>query len=142
MSRESSIDFTFEGPLDIKGVIRGLREAGVEFDREGISYFVNAGDDLYDWIRADSADLDAVLCLIENSWISGSVSGVAVGIRNSESGGDLLFFPGHSRVTFSASVNKRLISESSKFADLGWYCKFFIPILEPFGLVAVNSSDF
>ncbi|MEU6849120.1 hypothetical protein ABZ901_04180 [Actinacidiphila alni] len=142
VSRESTIDFTFESPVDIRGAVRALRDAGVEFDREGVSYFVNSEDDLYDWIRVDSAELGATLSLIESSWASGTVSGVTVGIQGSERGGELLFFPERSAVTFSASVNKEFITESSGFADLGWYCKVFIPIFESFGLAAVSSSDF
>jgi hypothetical protein len=138
MSRNASIEFKFQSVEDVKAVLDVLMADVFEFKD---SYFVNDEDDMFDWIRSEGGS-ERALSAIAEAWRAGVTSGVLVTLAESERGGELIFFPDRSVVSFSASLQRKIITGSEKFTDFGWYCGKMVPPLERVGLAEINCSDF
>ena len=140
MSGTAVIEFAFEEMRGAKCALRALAAAEFGLKSDGfVSYFVN-DDGMFDWISV-KVGVDRVSEEMDAAWNRGVVSGIVIKMPHSERGGELLFFPDRSVISFSATVDRKQISGSGIFTDLGWYCGFMVPALEPLGLIEVNSSD-
>jgi len=141
MSRTADIDFTFSGPVDVTGFLNLLAGGGVSFSRAGhVSYLLDE-DGMFDWSQAADAALDGIILEMGDvRRIQGTV-GISMIFSESIQGGDLLFQPGRSVVSFLISINRKNLSGSSKFCDLGWYLDRLVPLLEPLGLIEIEARD-
>ncbi|MCX4920201.1 hypothetical protein [Streptomyces sp. NBC_00687] len=141
MTRTVDIDFTFKSAVEPSSVVGRLVSSGMTADVGGkISYLLDL-DGMFDWGNADSSELDQVISLMgDRRWGDGHV-GITLLFAGSTRGGDLLFQPGRTVVSFSITVNPKYLQNSSKFCDLGWYLAALIPLFEPLGLTEVEARD-
>lgn len=143
MSRNASIEFVFEDLVEGEVVLANLVRSGMGLVHLGVvSYFTNDENKDFDWVNRNEGEVDQVIDKIGAAWRDGYISGIIARMPNSDRGGELLFFPERSVVSFSASINRKLLPTSERFTDLGWYCERLIPAMEPLGLSEVNCSDF
>ncbi|MFF7081796.1 hypothetical protein [Streptomyces lavendulae] len=62
-NRQADIDFTFQRPTTVRGLLEALTPAGwaAEENLGRISYMINDADDMYEWYDSTPDRLDAVL---------------------------------------------------------------------------------
>jgi len=137
MSRTVDIDLTFRAPTRPEVLLSRLASGGWSPVREGkINYMV--GD--FDWQYADDGDNDQVIAALNRTLAAGNVAGVSLWTEEGH-GANLLIFPGFEKVSFSLDLNRRLLHGSRIFADLGWYLRRIVPLLEGAGLSGVTARD-
>ncbi|MFI5758368.1 hypothetical protein [Streptomyces sp. NPDC051569] len=118
-----------------------LAVVGVSFSRAGhVSYLLD-DDGMFDWIQDADDDLSRIILEMGDTRWSRGIVGISLMFSGSAQGGDLLFQPGRSVISFLISINRKNLSKSSKFCDLGWYLDRLVPALEPLGLVEIEARD-
>jgi hypothetical protein len=141
VSRSSDIDFNFVDTLSIPGSVRLLERHGARFSRDGLLSYVLDKDETFDWQQVESGALDDLLVRAAAEGVSTSF-GVTVFLDDRNTGGDLLYHPGHQTVSFMATINRKLLPGSARFCDMGWYLAKLIPPLEEIGLHDYVASDY
>lgn len=140
MSSSADFDFSFARPVEVVSVLQAL-SAHYSMVKNGcIAYLVDL-DGLFDWTATRAEFQDEVLIELGKSSWQDRMVGVTIYIKDTERGGDLLFHPGRSVISFAASVNRKNLSKVSKFCDLGWYLKGLVDVFEPMGLREIEARD-
>ncbi|MCX4550982.1 hypothetical protein OG204_12285 [Streptomyces sp. NBC_01387] len=135
------IDFTFNIPISVTEVLRAALRSGGELSRNGeISYLIDE-DGTFNWHQETGSSIERVITEIgKDHWTQHTV-GISLIIPGSDRGGDLIFHPGRSTISFIVAINRKTLPGSSKFCDIGWYLSSLVPILEPFGLSEIETVD-
>jgi hypothetical protein len=142
LSRSVDLDFEFAAPIEMSGLLNDLVAAGCSLSYRGQVSYVFDENKMFDWVRVDDSRIGDLLDQADALPSNRTAVGFAILLDvQSEIGGDLLFHPERSEMSFIASINRRILSGSSKFTDLGWYLGRLIPILEPLGLVGIQARD-
>lgn len=142
LSRSVDIDFQFATPMVVSGLLNELVTAGCSLSYRGQVSYVFDENQMFDWLRVEDSRVGDLL--VQADALPPNLVTVGFTILldvPSEVGGDLLFQPGRSEVSFVASINRRKLTRSSKFTDLGWYLNRLIPVLEPLGLAGIQARD-
>ncbi|MGY4743841.1 hypothetical protein [Streptomyces sp. ATMOS53] len=141
MSRSIDIDFSFERPLDISVALRVLLEAGLSPSFEGeVAYLIDR-DGMFDWQREGVDGLAEVLRELGDPKWGDRVVGITLIFPEDSSGGDLLFHPGRTSTSFVIGVNPKMLPNSSRFCDIGWYLTRLVPLFESLGLSELEARD-
>ncbi|MFB7336046.1 hypothetical protein ACFC00_31165 [Streptomyces adustus] len=141
MSRTVDIDFTFGEPISVAEALRALLSAGLRTPPgDQVLYLVDEGG-MFDWQKAAISELDEVVSRVADKRWEDRVVGLTLLLSDEPHGGDFLFHPGRTSVSFVAAVHPRLLPQSSRFCDLGWYLERLIPVLEPLGLSGIETRD-
>ena len=141
MSRTVDIDFAFRGPISVSEALRALLDAGLRVPSDAeVSYLVDE-DGMFEWQKAAVSEMEDVITRLEDKRWEDRVVGMTLLLPDGPHGGDLLFHPGRTSVSFVVAVHPRFLPGSSRFCDLGWYLERLIPVLEPLGLSEVEARD-
>jgi hypothetical protein len=105
-----------------------------------VSYLFNE-DGMFDWSEATDDSLGEIISEMGEARWSQSMVGMSLLLPNSIRGGDLLFHPGRFVVSFVIAINRKNLSESSQFCDIGWYLERLVPVFEGEGLREIESRD-
>lgn len=122
-------------------VIRRLLEAGASIHYEGLLSYVLDQDGMFDWKRVEVEKLDDVLDCASKSAPESTTFGISVILDRENTGGDLLFHPGHRKLSFLVTINRRNLRHGSKFCDFGWYLERLTPTFESMGLTEIELCD-
>ncbi|WP_162948060.1 hypothetical protein [Streptomyces europaeiscabiei] len=141
MARTVDIDFTFEAAVDVSTTLRALLEAGMRPSMEGEIAYVIDEDGMFDWQRLEDNRLNEVISKMGESRWRDHVVGITLLFPEVDSGGDFLFHPGRTSISCVIGVNPKLLSDSSRFCDIGWYMTRLIPLFESMGLSEVEARD-
>ncbi|MFI8854660.1 hypothetical protein ACIGW3_31260 [Streptomyces sp. NPDC053499] len=141
MSRSADIDFTFAEEVGVYAGVHQLLQHGACFDFEGAVSYVLDEDGMFDWRRTDVERLGRVVELAAEADRSATTFGITGILDRHGTGGDFLFQPGRKTISFAAEVNRRVLSGST-FCDFGWYLRRLVPVFEPFGLCAIEASEY
>ncbi|MEH0446082.1 MULTISPECIES: hypothetical protein [unclassified Streptomyces] len=141
MSRTVDIDFTFGEAISVSEVLHALLGAGLRMPSDTeVPYLVDE-DGMFEWQKAAASDVDDVISrLADKRWEDRAV-GMTLLLPDGPHGGDLLFHPGRTSVSFVVAVHPRYLPDSSRFCDLGWYLARLVPALEPLGLAEIEARD-
>jgi hypothetical protein len=141
VSRTVDIDFTFAEPISVSEVLHALLSAGLRAPSDAEVPYLIDEDGMFEWQKATASDLyDVISGLADKRW-EDRVVGMTLLLPDGPHGGDLLFHPGRTSVSFVVAVHPRLLPGSSRFCDLGWYLARLIPVLEPLGLSEIEARD-
>ena len=141
MPRTVDIDFAFREPISVSEALRALLDAGLRTSLDAEVWYLVDEDGMFDWQRAAASDLDDVISGLADKRWEDRVVGMTLFLPEGPHGGDLLFHPGRTSVSFVVAVHPRFLPGSSSFCDLGWYLARLIPVLEPLGLSEVETRD-
>ncbi|MFI6150282.1 hypothetical protein [Streptomyces sp. NPDC051109] len=141
MGALTGIDFTFDTPIDTSAALRKMQDDGISFIREGGASSLFDENGMFDWKDVSASSLPAIIAEMGDVRWANATVGISLLLRDSQRGGDLLFHPGRSAVSFMATINRKPLSDSSRFCDVGWYLNNLVPILEGFGLREVEVRD-
>lgn len=61
--------------------------------------------------------------------------------KSQQTGGQLLFFPRRTAGSFIPTINRRRLSGSSDFTDVGWYLHARVPSLLTIGLEGYEARN-
>ncbi|MDX5563230.1 hypothetical protein PYK79_07845 [Streptomyces sp. ID05-04B] len=141
MSRTVDIDFTFGEAISVSEVLYALLGTGLRMPSDTeVPYLVDE-DGMFEWQKAAASDVDDVISrLADKRWEDRAV-GMTLLLPDGPHGGDLLFHPGQTSVSFVVAVHPRHLPDSSRFCDLGWYLARLVPALEPLGLAEIEARD-
>lgn len=141
MARSVDIDFTFKRSVDVSAVIRLLLASRTLEPRAGELPYLIDEDGMFDWRMEDPSRIDEVASKVgEPRWRDRTV-GITLSFPNSSTGGDFLFHPGREVLSCVIGINPRLMVNSAVFCDIGWYLAKLVPVLEPLGLVELETRD-
>ncbi|MGW0757934.1 hypothetical protein ACWD1Y_15810 [Streptomyces sp. NPDC002814] len=141
MTRSVDIDFTFGEPVDVLLTLRALLEAGMVPSVEGeVTYLIDA-DGMFDWQKAEVPQLKEIISALGESRWADRVVGMTLLLPEAIRGGEVLFHPGRTSVSYVISVNPKCLPASSRFCDVGWYLANLVPIFEPLGLSEIETRD-
>ncbi|WP_436787583.1 hypothetical protein [Yinghuangia sp. YIM S10712] len=141
MSRSASIDFGFAAPVDVAAVIHGLAVHGMSFEADGVVSYLIDHDRMFDWQRVDASVYSEVVRQLTAERIGTALLGITVYLDDMPRGGDLLFFPDRSALSFNIEVNRKPMEGGSRFCDFGWYLQRLVPVMEPLGLISLKADD-
>ena len=141
MSRRAELDFTFARPVEPQEALSRLIDAGIQLARGGEISYVLDEDGMFDWVKLDSDQLNVLMNSGQDADPERVTFGISVFLDEDETGGDLLIHPGRKSLSFLAEINRRNISATSKFCDLGWYLHRLVPVFEPMGLHEIEAHD-
>jgi hypothetical protein len=142
MTRSADIDFEFSRVVSISETLNSLFDRGASpHGGSGISYVLDENGS-FDWIQAESSDIDRIISTAESSDPSSSTFIISIFFNGTQVGGEILFHKERRAISFMATVNRRHISDSSVFCDFGWYLERLVPALEPLGLSEVTARDY
>ncbi len=108
---------------------------------EGEIAYVIDEDGMFDWQRLEDNRLNEVISKMGESRWRDHVVGITLLFPEVDSGGDFLFHPGRTSISCVIGVNPKLLSDSSRFCDIGWYMTRLIPLFESMGLSEVEARD-
>ncbi|WP_405817470.1 hypothetical protein OG241_23200 [Streptomyces sp. NBC_01390] len=135
------VGFSFGEPISVADVLRGLLAGGLRTPPDDeVSYLIDE-DGMFEWRSAAASDVDDVISRLADKRWEDRVVGMTLLLPGGPHGGDLLFHPGRTSVSFVIAVHPRLLPGSSCFCDLGWYLARLVPLLEPLGLSEVEALD-
>ena len=141
MSRTVDIDFTFAESISVSELLHALVSAGLHLSSDAeVSYLIDE-DGMFEWQKAAASDVDDVISRLADKRWEDRVVGMTLLLPEGPHGGDLLFHPGRTSVSFVVAVHPRILPGSSRFCDLGWYLARLIPVLEPMGLSEIEARD-
>ncbi|MEH0590051.1 hypothetical protein QA942_40995 [Streptomyces sp. B21-106] len=141
VSRTVDIDFTFGEAISVSEVLHALLGAGLRMPSDTeVPYLVDEGRHVRvaegGRFRRGRRHLPAG----DKRWEDRAV-GMTLLLPDGPHGGDLLFHPGRTSVSFVVAVHPRYLPDSSRFCDLGWYLARLVPALEPLGLAEIEARD-
>lgn len=142
MSRSSDIDFSFEDPLNVSDVLHSLVSHGASLSRNGEISYVLDRDEMFDWQSVPAAELENVIAAEAKEDSSSTSFGISLFLDDQLTGGDLLFHPGRTALSFMVAINRRILPGSQRFCDFGWYLSRLIPVFENMGLKEFTASDY
>ncbi|MEU0406190.1 hypothetical protein ABZ318_39575 [Streptomyces sp. NPDC006197] len=142
-NRQADIDFTFQRPTTVRGLLEVLTPAGWSAEeRPGyISYMINDADDMHEWYDSTPDCLDAVLAELDSA--ANLPCTVALNIYHTQggTGGMLMFFAQRRKVSFLPTINRRSIPDAPQFTDLAWYLAALAPSLLWAGLEGYEAHE-
>jgi len=128
--------------MAVSGLLNELIAVGCSLSYRGQVSYVFDENQMFDWVRTEDVRIGDLLAQADRRPPDLVTVGFTILVDVlSEVGGDLLFWPGRSEMSFIASINRRKLAYPSKFTDLGWYLNRLIPVLEPLGLVEIPARD-
>jgi hypothetical protein len=141
LSRSADLDFTFAHPVEPRKILSRFIDAGIHLARRGEISYVLDEDGMFDWLKMGSDQLNLLMSSAQDADPERVTFGISVFLDEEETGGDLLIHPGRKSLSFLAEINRRNISNTSKFCDLGWYIHRLVPVFEPMGLLEIEAHD-
>ncbi|MEU1518524.1 hypothetical protein ABZ490_41355 [Streptomyces sp. NPDC005811] len=141
MSRTVDIDFTFGEAISVLDALDALLGSGLRMPSDTEVLYLLDEDGMFEWQKAPASDVDDVISRLADKQWEDRVVGMTLLLPDGPHGGDLLFHPGRTSVSFVVAVHPRLLSGSSRFCDLGWYLERLVPALEPLGLAEIEARD-
>ncbi|MFI8888238.1 hypothetical protein [Streptomyces sp. NPDC053813] len=141
MTRSVDIDFEFNESINVSKVLGRLIEAGLDPLYQGEVAYLIDDDGLFEWRRGEGTVLSDVVRKIDESRWRDRTVGMTLVFPDADSGGDFLFHPGRTSVSFVVAINPRPLFPSSHFCDIGWYMAKLVPLLEPLGLMGIEARD-
>ncbi|MGW2672753.1 hypothetical protein ACWC5F_32560 [Streptomyces sp. NPDC001272] len=141
--RQADIDFTFQRPTTVRGLLEVLTPAGwaAEENLGRISYMINEADDMYEWYDSAPDRLDAVLTELDAT--VNLPYTVALNIYHSQggTGGMLMLSAQRKEVSFLPTIARRCIPDAPRFTDLAWYLHALVPSLLWAGLEGYEARE-
>ncbi|MFI8966939.1 hypothetical protein ACIGO8_33065 [Streptomyces sp. NPDC053493] len=142
-NRQADIDFTFQRPTTVRGLLELLTPAGWSAEeRPGyISYMINDADDMHEWYDSTPDRLNAVLAELDSA--ANLPFTVALNIYHPQggTGGMLMFFAQRREVSFLPTIDRRSIPDAPQFTDLAWYLAALVPPLLWAGLEGYEARE-
>ncbi|WP_406361067.1 hypothetical protein [Streptomyces sp. NBC_01579] len=141
-SRSADIDFTFTREVTVRSTVDALTTTGWSLEEPlGLTYVVNDNDDSYDWLSTTTDRTEEVLTLLDAPEKTDYHVALCVYHAQAETGGQLLFLPRRTACSFIPTINRRKLSGSSDFTDVGWYLHALVPSLLTVGLEGYEARD-
>ncbi|MFD9078279.1 hypothetical protein [Streptomyces erythrochromogenes] len=142
-NRQADIDFTFQRPATVRGLLELLTPAGWSAEeRPGyISYMINDADDMHEWYESTPDCLNAVLAELDSA--ANLPFTVALNIYHPQggTGGMLMFSAQRREVSFLPTIDRRSIPDAPQFTDLAWYLAALVPPLLWAGLEGYEARE-
>ncbi len=141
MTRSVDIDFEFKASIDVSMVLHALMAAGFRPSAESELAYVIDEDGMFDWQRVSDRRLGEVIANMGESRWGDRVVGITLLFPEVDCGGDFLFHPGRTSISYVIGANPKYLPGSSRFCDIGWYLERLVPLFEPMGLSGIETRD-
>jgi hypothetical protein len=128
MSRSASIDILFLREIDVRRCIQSLIDSGWRADDEGKMVYLPTGDkDDFNWTSARNESWADVFAIIQDKAGNGELVGIVMTWKDSQVGGEFLFFPEKLHFSLLLSKNRKVLATCNGFSDYSWYLSALLP---------------
>jgi hypothetical protein len=141
-SRIAGIDFFVRDPLTVSHAVHLHSRHGWSLvEPLGMSYAVedSAGD--LDWQSTSPGNSHSITAMLDSQERRAERVGVCVYQAEAATGGQLLFDPTRTTLTFVPTINRRLHAMGDDFTDISWYVRTLLPGFLDGGLTGYEAED-
>jgi hypothetical protein len=128
MGRSASIDIRFLREIDVRRCIQTLIDSGWRADDGGNMVYLPQGDkDDFNWTDAQGKSREEVFAIIQDKARNGELVGIVMTWKDSQVGGEFLFFPEKLHFSLMLSKNRKVLPSCNGFSDYSWYLSALLP---------------
>jgi hypothetical protein len=130
MSISANIEFFFPEKIKPILVIETLISSGWTINDNGHISFLPVGDnDEYNWEWCDINKWETVDAIIDKKEKNGETIGLALTWKDTNIGGNVLFWKSREEFCFSLTSNRKKIGGDNLYTDFSWYLDKLITVL-------------